>query len=170
MKKLLLSIVLMALLAACGDSSSAPAAPASDEPISSSSVDVNNYNWNKYSSVVEEPTEVDPDSIQHIVVEVLPVCDSFNVDGLNDLLVGNEQLIRKSLRQLENICPAIGGLPVDVGCDTKSCITSSLDRIGITISDELLHTMLWEADDANCEQSVRIFYDAEGKPYMVRFS
>lgn len=170
MKKILLTIVLMALLAACGDSSSAPAAPASDEPISSSSVDPNNYNWNKYSSVVEEPTEVDPDSIQHISVEVLPVCDSFNVDGLNDLLVGNEPFIRKSLRQLEKICPVIGGLPVDVGCDTKSCIKSSLDRIGITISDELLDTMRWEADDANCKQSVRIFYDTDGKPYMVRFS
>ena len=48
MKKILLTIVLMALLAACGDSSSAPAAPASDEPISSSSVDPNNYNWNQY--------------------------------------------------------------------------------------------------------------------------
>ena len=169
MKKILLSIVLMALLAACGDSGSAPAAPASDEPISSSSVDPSNYNWNKYSSVVEEPTEVDPDSIHHIVVEVLPVCDSFNVDGLNDLLVGNEPFIRKSLRQLEKICPVIGGLPVDVGCDTKSCIKSSLDRIGITISDELLHTMLWEADDDNCEQSIRIMYDADGTPYMVRF-
>ena len=170
MKKLLRSICLMALLAACGDSGSAPAAPASDEPISSSSVDPSKYNWNKYSSVVEEPTEVDPDSIQHIVVEVLPVCDSFNVDGLNDLLVGNEPFIRASLRQLEKICPSIGRLPVDVACETKSCITSSLDGIGITISDELLNTMLWEADDANCEQSIRIMYDADGTPYMVRFS
>ena len=168
MKKLLLSIGLMALLAACGDSGSAPAAPASDEPISSSSVDPSNYNWNKYSSVVEEPAEVDTDSIQNIVVEVLPVCDSFNVDGLNDLLVGNEPFIRASLRELENICPSIR-LQVDVACETKSCIKSSLDGIGITISDELLHTMLWEADDDNCEQSIRILYDADGTPYMVRF-
>lgn len=152
MKKILLSIIMMALLAACGDSGSSPVAPASSDDTqvySSSSFDVSKVNWNKYSSSIAEPiVEPDPDSIPiSVMVLVRAVCDSFNVEAYNMLASegGNEELSNVRI-VFERICEGSPAYLTPIkSYYTKSSIIQALESIDITMDANLLDIMLVEA-------------------------
>ncbi len=156
MKKAILSIVLMALLAACADSGSSPVAP---DNTSSSSI-----SWNKYSSSGDVQTDNDS-LVERVRVEVYAVCDSFNLDAAVSVLSSNgwvdEFNVGKEFAQVCNAEDLVGK-----GCMTRTCITEKLAEVGIVIDDDLL-------DDAILNHSsltpyTRILY-VNGVPYMVRF-
>ena len=173
MKKLLLSIIMMALLAACGDSGSSPVAPASSDDTqvySSSSFDVSKVNWNKYSSSIAEPiVEHDPDSIPLSVwVQARAVCDSFNVEAYNMIASegGYEALSDVSI-EFNRICEGSPSyLPGLEAYWTKSSIIQALESIDITMDADLLDVMLVEAKLYELGTS-RILPNHKGELYFI---
>ncbi len=173
MKKILLSIIMMALLAACGDSGSSPVAPASSDDTSvssSSSFDVSKVNWNKYSSSMDAPiVEPDPDSIPLAVfVQARAVCDSFNVEAYNMLASeGGSEALSVVVFEFNSICegsPAY--LPPFESYLTKSSIMQALESIDITMDADLLDVMLVEATLYACGTS-RILPNHKGELYFI---
>lgn len=173
MKKILLSIIMMALLAACGDSGSSPVAPASSDDTSvysSSSFDVSKVNWNKYSSSMDEPiVEPDPDSIPiAVLVQARAVCDSFNVEAYNMLASeGGSEALSVVVFEFNNICEGSRGyLPPFKSYLTKSSIIQALESIDITMDADLLDVMLVEATLYSCGTS-RILPNHKGELYFI---
>lgn len=175
MKKLLLSIIMMALLAACGDSGSSPVAPASSDDTSvysSSSFDVSKVNWNKYSSssIAEPIVEHDPDSIPLAVwVQASAVCDSFNVEAYNMLASeGGSKALSDVVIEFNRICDGSPSyLPKLESYWTKSSIIQALESIDITMEADLLDVMLVEAKLYELGTS-RILPNHKGELYFIK--
>jgi len=173
MKKILLSIIMMALLAACGDSGSSPVAPASSDDTSvssSSSFDVSKVNWNKYSSSIAEPiVEPDPDSIPiAVLVLVRAVCDSFNVEAYNMLASeGGSEALSVVVITFERICEGSPAYLTPIkSYYTKSSIIQALESIDITMDADLLDVMLVEAKLYGWGTS-RILPNHKGELYLI---
>lgn len=173
MKKILLSIIMMALLAACGDSGSSPVAPASSDDTqvySSSSFDVSKVNWNKYSSSIAEPiVEPDPDSIPiAVLVQAIAVCDSFNVEAYNMLASeGSSEALSDVIPEFKRICEGSHGyLPPFESYLSKSSIIQALESIDITMDADLLDVMLVEASLYALGTS-RILPNHKGELYFI---
>jgi len=173
MKKILLSIIMMALLAACGDSGSSPVAPASSDDTSvssSSSFDVSKVNWNKYSSSIAEPiVEPDPDSIPiSVMVLVRAVCDSFNVEAYNMLASeGGSEALSVVVITFERICEGSPAYLTPIkSYYTKSSIIQALESIDITMDADLLDVMLLETTLYSCGTS-RILPNHKGELYFI---
>ena len=173
MKKILLSIIMMALLAACGDSGSSPVAPASSDDTqvySSSSFDVSKVNWNKYSSSIAEPiVEPDPDSIPiSVMVQARAVCDSFNVEAYNMLASeGGSKELSVVVLEFNRICEySHACLTQFESYFTKSSIIQSLESIDITMDADLLDVMLVEAKLYGLGTS-RILPNHKGELYFI---
>lgn len=123
MKKILLSIVMMALLAACGDSGSSPVAPAPTGGDTTTVTSSSSIEFRKGVSSSSADTEYH--AFYFVMYEV---CDDFSMDALLEAATTGQTA--EAFKALPAICAEIGddAAPVVMGvkCDTWDCVVKEV--------------------------------------------
>jgi hypothetical protein len=166
MKKILLSIVMMALLAACGDSGSSPVAPAPTDGDTTTVTSSSSIEFRKEFRKGVSSSSVDTEYHAFYFV-MYEVCDDFSMDALSEAATTGQTA--EAFDVLPAICAATGddAAPVVMGvkCDTWDCVVKEVvnnDKSPVTIDKADLEP-IWDVLDIH----FKVFTAEDSTKYIL---